>query len=146
MNRLGALSPSLEGMEWRAAEREQGDRAEVARERFDDAPAPAVERMVGAVGRFGARRKYAPPLAARKTGENNRANVGKWAGPVGVLKPQRAARDEAGAGDGGQYGFKPYARHENRLTLLRMRDPEPRGETALVVGFKAREEDRSVGL
>ena len=46
MHRLRAPRPLLERPEGRSAEGEQGHRAEIARQRFDHPPAPAVERMV----------------------------------------------------------------------------------------------------
>ncbi len=55
MNGLGAPRPSLEGMEGGTAKWEQGDRAEFARQRFDDSPTPAVEGMVKTVQRLDAR-------------------------------------------------------------------------------------------
>jgi hypothetical protein len=91
----------LERPERRSAEGEQGKRAKIVRQRLDDAPTPAVERMVGAVARFGAIRECAPAFTARKAGENDGANVRKGAAPLFVGEKESAARNEARLRDGG---------------------------------------------
>ena len=50
MDGFGAARPLLERPEGRAAKGEERSRAELARHSLDNPPAPAVERMVQAVG------------------------------------------------------------------------------------------------
>ena len=101
MNGFRAPRPLLEGPERRPAEGEERERAEVARHRFDDAPAPAVDRMTGAVGGLAARGERVPPVAAGHAGEHDRADAGKRAAPLFVGEEEGAAGNEAGSRDGG---------------------------------------------
>ncbi len=105
MDRLGAPRPLLERPERRPAEGEKRRRAEVARQPFDDAPAPAVERIVGAVARFRAGGERVRAAAADEAGKDDGANAGEVSEPLLLFQSQRAARNEARPGDGGQHSL-----------------------------------------
>jgi hypothetical protein len=115
MHRLGAPRPSLEWPEGRPAEGEERRRAEFARERLDRPPAPAVERMVGAVAGFVALGERAPAVASDHAGENDRVNIRERAAPLFVGEEEGAARSEASSRDGGENSLKPGAPHKGRL-------------------------------
>ena len=102
MDRLGAPRPLLEGQVRRAAEGIERDRAEIARQCVDDAPAPPVERMLDAVARLVARGEGVPARAPGHADEDDRADVRERPCPLVVGETEGAARDEAGALDGGK--------------------------------------------
>ena len=102
MHRLATPRPLLERKGRRPAEGIKRLRAEIGRQRADDPPAPAVERMVDAVAGLIARGESVPAVAPGHADENDRANVGERAASLVVPEPHRAARDEAGPLDGGE--------------------------------------------
>ena len=79
-----------------------GQRAEITRKSFNDACAPAVQRMVDPVARLGAPRERAPPVASGHAGENDRANIRERDAPFALFEAHRSARYEAGLFDGGE--------------------------------------------
>jgi hypothetical protein len=81
---------------------EKGQRAEVVRKSFNDASAPAVQRMVDPVARLGAPRERAPPVASGHASENDRANIRERAAPFALFEAHRSARYEAVLFDGGE--------------------------------------------
>jgi hypothetical protein len=109
MDGLGAARPLLEGEMRRPAKGEERLGREGARERTDDTPAPPVERMREAVDPLRARSESVPARATGDADENDRADPGESPCPLGGGKMEGAARNEAGAADGGKDGFELHA-------------------------------------
>ena len=66
----------------------------------DQPLAPAIKRMGQFVARLRARRECAPTVAASHAGKHDRANVSERAVLLALHEQERAARDQAGSGDG----------------------------------------------
>ena len=94
MDRFGAARPLLEGEVRRAAERIERDRAEVARQPVDDAPAEPVERMLGPVARLVARGEGVPARAPGDADQHDRANFGERADPLAVRRGGRRRAEQ----------------------------------------------------
>ncbi len=86
----------------RPAERKERDRLKISGERVDNPAAEPVERMIGAVAGFRARGESVPAEPPGHADEDDRADARKRPCPLAVGQKERAAGDEAGAGDGGK--------------------------------------------
>jgi len=90
MHRLGAHRPALKRPVRRAVERVESARAEPDRQRVDDAPAPAVERIGGAVPRLRRSRERRPAAPTGKADERDRRDVGERALSFAVVERKGA--------------------------------------------------------
>src|SRR5258708_22229030 len=111
MNGFGALRPSLERQEGRAAKGKQRLAAELARQSLDQAPAPAVERVVQPVARLGRFSECVPTRAPGHAGENDCAHAGEFADPFALRERNCAAWNKAGSPDGGEHSLDHKSRH-----------------------------------
>jgi hypothetical protein len=76
MDGFGAHRPALERRIRRTFEGIEGPRPQSGRQRADDAPAPAVERMGAPVARLGRGGEGAPAPRSRGTDEDDRLDAG----------------------------------------------------------------------
>ena len=95
MHRLRAPRPALKRPVRRTAERIERARAEFGRQRVDDAPAPAVERIGAAVLGFRRSGERRPAAPTGKADERDRRDVGELAVPLVVVEREGAVRGEA---------------------------------------------------
>ena len=114
MYRFGAPRPLLERPERGPAKGKQRLGAEFARQSLDHPPAPAVERIVQTVACFRRCDECAPAVAPGHAGKHDCANVSERADAFVVLELERAARNEAGSFDGGDYSLDVVAFHAGR--------------------------------